>query len=55
MPGQSWCCSPFVVMFIDLNEHPEIPKNIYIKIAGLIAGLCLMIVLVAALVSLSSQ
>jgi NADH-quinone oxidoreductase subunit J len=39
----------FVVMFIDLNEHPEIPKNIYIKIAGLIAGLCLLIVLVAAL------
>ena len=39
----------FVVMFIDLNEHPEIPKNIYIKISGLIASLCLMIVLVAAL------
>jgi NADH-quinone oxidoreductase subunit J len=39
----------FVVMFIDLNEHPEIPKNIYVKIAGLIAGLCLLIVLIAAL------
>lgn len=39
----------FVVMFIDLNEHPEIPKNIYLKAAGLIAGLCLLIVLVAAL------
>ncbi len=44
----------FVVMFIDLNEHPEIPKNIYIKIAGLIAGLCLLIVLVAALAHSSS-
>lgn len=39
----------FVIMFIDLNEHPEIPKNIYLKIAGLIAGLCLLIVLIAAL------
>ena len=39
----------FVVMFIDLNEHPEIPKNIYLKAAGLIAGLCLLIVLVSAL------
>ena len=39
----------FVVMFIDLNEHPEIPKNIYLKVAGLIAGLCLLIVLVSAL------
>jgi len=39
----------FVVMFINLNEHPEIPQNIYIKTAGLIAGLCLLIVLVAAL------
>lgn len=39
----------FVVMFINLNEHPEIPRNIYVKSAGLIAGLCLMIVLIAAL------
>ncbi len=39
----------FVVMFINLNEHPEIPQNIYVKTAGLIAGLCLLIVLVAAL------
>ncbi|MEO7121070.1 MAG: NADH-quinone oxidoreductase subunit J [Ginsengibacter sp.] len=39
----------FVVMFINLNEHPEIPQNIYLKTAGLIAGLCLLIVLVAAL------
>ncbi len=39
----------FVVMFINLNEHPEIPKNIYVKAAGIIAGLCLLIVLVAAL------
>lgn len=39
----------FVVMFINLNEHPEIPKNVYVKSAGLIAGLSLMIVLIAAL------
>jgi len=39
----------FVVMFINLNEHPEIPRNVYIKAAGLIAGLCLMIVLIGAL------
>jgi NADH-quinone oxidoreductase subunit J len=39
----------FVIMFINLNEHPEIPGNIYLKAAGLIAGLSLLIVLVAAL------
>ncbi len=39
----------FVIMFIDLNEHPAIPKNIYLKAAGIIAGLCMMIVLVSAL------
>jgi NADH-quinone oxidoreductase subunit J len=39
----------FVIMFIDLNEHPEMPKNIYLKAGGIIAGLCLMIVLVSAL------
>ncbi len=39
----------FVVMFINLNEHPEFPRNIYIKAAGLISGLCLMIVLIGAL------
>jgi NADH:ubiquinone oxidoreductase subunit 6 (chain J) len=39
----------FVIMFINLNEHPEIPRNIYIKATGLIAGLCLLIVFIAAL------
>src|SRR5664279_4968719 len=39
----------FVIMFINLNEHPEIPGNVYLKAVGLIAGLCLLIVLVAAL------
>lgn len=39
----------FVIMFINLNEHPEIRGNIYLKAVGLIAGLCLLIVLVAAL------
>jgi NADH-quinone oxidoreductase subunit J len=39
----------FVIMLMNLNEHPEIPKNIYIKAAGIIAGMCLLIVMVAAL------
>ncbi len=39
----------FVIMLMNLNEHPEIPRNIYLKIIGLIAGLCLLIVLISAL------
>jgi NADH-quinone oxidoreductase subunit J len=39
----------FVIMLMNLNEHPEIPKNIYIRAIGVIAGMCLMVVMVAAL------
>ncbi len=39
----------FVVMLMNLNAEAEPPKNIYLKMAGIIAGLCLMIVIVAAL------
>jgi NADH-quinone oxidoreductase subunit J len=39
----------FVIMLMNLNEHPEIPRNIYLKAIGLIAGLCLLIVLISAL------
>src|ERR1035437_9669054 len=39
----------FVIMMMNLNAEAEPPKNIYMKMAGVISGLCLMIVLVAAL------
>ena len=39
----------FVIMQNDLNISIEPPKNVYLKIAGLVSGLCLMIVFVAAL------
>jgi NADH-quinone oxidoreductase subunit J len=39
----------FVIMLMNLNEHPEIPRNIYMKAIGVIAGMCLLIVLVAAI------
>lgn len=39
----------FVVMLMNLNAAAEPPKNIYLKIAGVIAGLCLMLVIIAAL------
>ena len=39
----------FVVMMMNLNAEAEPPKNIYLKIAGVVSGLCLMIVFVAAL------
>lgn len=39
----------FVIMLMNLNDHPEIPRNIYLKAIGLIAGLCLLIVLISAL------
>ncbi len=39
----------FVIMLMNLNSALEPPKNIYFKTAGVIAGLCLMIVIVAAL------
>jgi NADH-quinone oxidoreductase subunit J len=39
----------FVIMMINLNAETEPVKNIYMKMAGVISGLTLMIVLVAAL------
>jgi NADH-quinone oxidoreductase subunit J len=39
----------FVIMLMNLNADAEPAKNIYLKMAGVIAGMCLMIVFVAAL------
>jgi NADH-quinone oxidoreductase subunit J len=38
----------FVIMLMNLNAEAEPPKNIYLKMIGIISGLCLMIVLIAA-------
>ncbi len=45
----------FVIMLMNLNAEAEPPKNIYLKMAGIIAGLCLMIVIVAALSNSTSN
>ena len=39
----------FVIMLMNLNAEAEPVKNVYMKMAGVISGLSLMIVLVAAL------
>lgn len=39
----------FVIMLMNLNADAEPAKNMYLKMAGLVAGMCLMIVVVAAL------
>ena len=39
----------FVIMLMNLNADAEPAKNIYLKISGVIAGMCLMLVFVAAL------
>lgn len=39
----------FVIMLMNLNADVEPSKNIYLKAAGVIAGMCLMIIFVAAL------
>ncbi|MEO9020680.1 MAG: NADH-quinone oxidoreductase subunit J [Ginsengibacter sp.] len=39
----------FVIMLMNLNTETEPAKNIYMKIVGVVSGLTLMIVLVAAL------
>lgn len=39
----------FVIMQNNLNVPTEPPKNMYLKMAGVIAGMCLMIIFVAAL------
>ncbi|MEP6927179.1 MAG: NADH-quinone oxidoreductase subunit J [Ginsengibacter sp.] len=38
----------FVIMLMNLNAEAEPPKNVYLKLIGVIAGSCLMIVFVAA-------
>jgi NADH-quinone oxidoreductase subunit J len=43
----------FVIMLMNLNADAEPPKNMYLKMAGVIAGMCLMIVFVAALANSS--
>ncbi len=45
----------FVIMLMNLNAEAEPPKNIYLKMAGIIAGLCLMIVIVAAVSNSASN
>ncbi len=45
----------FVVMLMNLNAAAEPPKNIYLKVAGVIAGLCLMLVIIAALSSATNS
>jgi NADH-quinone oxidoreductase subunit J len=39
----------FVIMLMNLNAEAEPVKNVYMKMAGVISGLTLMIVLIAAL------
>ncbi len=39
----------YVIMFVNLNAETEPIKNVYMKLAGVISGLTLMIVLIAAL------
>lgn len=45
----------FVVMLMNLNSDAEPVKNVYMKMAGIISGLTLMIVLVAALSTSETQ
>jgi NADH-quinone oxidoreductase subunit J len=44
----------FVIMLMNLNADAEPAKNIYLKIAGVTAGMCLMLVLVAAVAQSSN-
>ena len=39
----------FVIMLMNLNADAEPPKNIYLKFAGVISGMCLMVVIISAL------
>lgn len=45
----------FVVMLMNLNTDSEPIKNVYLKMAGVISGLALMIVLIAAISSSETQ
>lgn len=39
----------FVIMLMNLNADVEPAKHMYLKLAGVIAGMCLLIVIIAAL------
>jgi NADH-quinone oxidoreductase subunit J len=39
----------FVIMLMNLNASAEPPKNMYLRLAGVIVGMCLMIIFIAAL------
>lgn len=39
----------FVIMLMNLNADAEPARHVYLKMAGVVAGMCLMIVFVAAL------
>jgi NADH-quinone oxidoreductase subunit J len=39
----------FVIMLMNLNADSELQKNKWLRLAGIVAGGCLMLVLVAAL------
>ena len=41
----------FVIMLMNFNKDAEPVKNVYLKMAGIVSGLSLMIVIVAALAS----
>ena len=45
----------FVIMLMNLNAEAEPVKNLYMKMAGIISGLTLMIVFVAALSNSATQ
>ncbi len=45
----------FVIMLMNLNAEAEPVKNVYMKMAGVISGLSLMIVLIAALSNSSTH
>jgi NADH-quinone oxidoreductase subunit J len=45
----------FVIMLMNLNAEAEPVKNVYMKMAGIISGLTLMIVFVAALSNSATQ
>src|SRR5665213_2715676 len=45
----------FVIMLMNLNAEAEPVKNVYMKMAGIISGLTLMIVLIAALSNSTSK
>jgi NADH-quinone oxidoreductase subunit J len=45
----------FVIMLMNLNTDTEPQKNKWLKVAGVVAGGCLMLVFVAALKSSGTQ